>query len=113
MRGRRSMPDELSLAFVGETSMRRLNKTYRNESSVTDVLSFDYGEIIICHPRAVCQARRHGISVESEVKALFLHALLHVFGYDHKIDKDRRSMQRMESIMLGNKGLIALQGYEL
>ncbi|PJE76079.1 rRNA maturation RNase YbeY [Candidatus Uhrbacteria bacterium CG10_big_fil_rev_8_21_14_0_10_48_11] len=103
--------EELSLAFVGEAAMRRLNETYRQKAESTDVLSFEYGEVIICVPRAIRQAKRHRLSVSREIGVLFLHALLHIFGFDHETEKDRLAMQKAEEKILGSPGLITLQGY--
>lgn len=81
---------EISIAIVGDQEMKALNKRWRGENRVTDVLSFTYekkplvGEIIICYPQAERQARGHGHSVKQEIKILLVHGLLHLCGYDHE-----------------------------
>jgi len=42
---------DISVALVGQTNIRELNKKYRSKNKATDVLSFQYdnfGEIVIC-----------------------------------------------------------------
>ena len=39
---------ELSIVFVGEARMRRINREYLRHDYVTDVITFVHGEIIIC-----------------------------------------------------------------
>lgn len=100
--------EEVSLALVGETEMKKLNKQYRGKNKSTDVLSFDYGEIIICVPVAKTQAKAHNLSFTKEVNLLFTHGLLHVLGYDHEKAKDNLEMRKAEQVILGYSGLITL-----
>jgi len=101
---------EISIAFVGDKEIKRLNKQYRGKDKVTDVLSFDYrnglaqiktqksaeinGEIVICYPQALRQAKEHGRNVKQEIKTLLVHGLLHLCGYEH--EKNARQAREME-----------------
>ncbi len=99
---------EISIAIVGDAEMKRLNKRWRGKNRVTDVLSFDYrlqipdskfqvyGEIIICYPQAVRQARECGHGVHEEIKTLLVHGILHLCGYDH--EKSARQAKEMEKM---------------
>lgn len=98
--------DELSVAVVGTTTMRRLNRQYRKKDQPTDVLSFDHGELILCYPIAVKQAKEHGISVAKELALLFTHGLLHTLGFNHHLPQDRTKMAAAELFLLGYSGLI-------
>lgn len=75
---------DLSLVFVGNTRMHRLNKSYRNKDYATNVLSFplskNSGEIVI---------NLRGLRGFSPLH-LFIHSLLHLKGYEHG--------SRMESV---------------
>ena len=79
----------VSLGFVSEKEIRRLNALYRGKNKTTDVLSFadgengQLGEILICYPQARRQAERIGHSTRKEVFFLFVHGLLHLYGLDH------------------------------
>lgn len=85
---------EVSLAFVGSTAMRTLNRTFRKKDEPTDVLSFPLGkkgpdgrfylgDIVIAVPVACRQAREKGHGLERELKLLALHGFLHLIGFDH------------------------------
>ncbi len=68
--------EDISIVFVSEKRMRELNKKYRHQDKVTDVLSFGEGlnEIVIC--LAV-------IKTKKELVKVLIHGVLHVLGYEH------------------------------
>lgn len=102
----------VSLAFIDDRRMRRLNQRYRHHSETTDVLSFegagtgDLGEILISVPQARRQAKQYGHALRSEIELLIVHGLLHLAGYDHHHPADRRRMQRRENQILDGRSLI-------
>ncbi|KKU48115.1 rRNA maturation RNase YbeY [Candidatus Uhrbacteria bacterium RIFCSPLOWO2_12_FULL_46_10] len=105
MYGRKLSFRELSLVIVGANTIRYLNRVYRKKDTPTDVLSFDYGEIIISFPLAQKQAREHNLSVADEIALLFTHGLLHIMGFNHKNKKDKNKMAEAERRLLGYSGL--------
>lgn len=93
-------PAEISVTFVDDDEIHRLNKEFRNIDRATDVLSFPLGEngvydtnidtgakllgdIVISIPHAVDQADRYGHSLQREIGFLTVHSMLHLLGYDH------------------------------
>lgn len=104
-RGERRRVAALSLVFVGAAQIRKLNHQFRGKSNATDVLSFPLGderdrlvtgEIYICVPVANTQARAYQAPLGVELARLFLHALLHLYGYDHMVPADARRMRSRE-----------------
>lgn len=95
------MQGTLSVAFIGDAALRRLNRVTRGIDRVTDVLSFTYhqtsadinGEIVIAVPRARRQAASVGHDLQEELQFLFVHGFLHVMGYDH--ERSAREERRM------------------
>jgi probable rRNA maturation factor len=100
-------PDEVSVVFVGDRDMRRLNRKWRGRDRTTDVLTFEgdrdvvipgmptsLGDIVVCIDQARRQAReqRHALAVE--VRYLILHGLIHALGFDH--EKDEGEMDALE-----------------
>jgi probable rRNA maturation factor len=102
---------EVSLAFVSDAAIRRLNRDHRHTDVPTDVLSFPsgdrhfLGDIVIAEGVARRQARRagHGFSVEARVLAL--HGLLHLLGYDHDHAEDGGRMRAVEARLRRKGGL--------
>jgi len=82
----------VTIALITNPAMRRLNRDYRGTDYPTDVLSFPaeergcLGDIAIAKGVAARQARTLGHTVETELKVLALHGLLHLLGHDHETD---------------------------
>ena len=84
----------LSIAFVGDKLIRKLNNQYRGKDRITDILSFDgeeedLGEIIINYAQIKRQAKKYSKSVQDELVFILVHGLLHLIGYDDQNEKER------------------------
>jgi probable rRNA maturation factor len=82
---------EVDVLITSSAQIRRLNRRFRRQNKVTDVLSFPSadggaGDIAISAEVGARNARRLGHSVADELKILILHGLLHLAGYDHESD---------------------------
>jgi probable rRNA maturation factor len=92
---------DLSVAFVSDRRMRALNRQFRGKDAVTDVLSFPsdergfLGDIVIASGVAEKQAKAAGHTVQTEVRVLALHGLLHLLGYDHESDDGKMAKAEM------------------
>ncbi|HTZ56825.1 MAG TPA: rRNA maturation RNase YbeY [Acidobacteriaceae bacterium] len=96
---------EFSVLLTGDERLRELNLQFRGMDKATDVLSFpalpgaanggNGGDLAISLETAAAQAREHGHPLQTEVKILILHGLLHLAGYDH--EHDRGQMRRRET----------------
>jgi len=95
----------VNLVFVNESAIMKLNRDYRGENRITDVLSFDFddellGEIYICLAQARRQAKDRRTPVKIEIMRLLIHGLLHLLGYDHTDKKEELEMYaRQESYL--------------
>ena len=74
---------DISIALVNPRRARQLNMTYRKKHYVPNVLSFDYGEIVLCPEKIRQDAKKYGILFERELARVFMHGLLHLLGYSH------------------------------
>ncbi|MGN1135459.1 MAG: rRNA maturation RNase YbeY [Oscillospiraceae bacterium] len=114
---------EVSVSFVDNAEIRKLNRAYRNKDKSTDVLSFPLGEngvydmnnetgayllgdVVISMETAVKQAHIYGHSLEREVGFLTVHSMLHLLGYDHETSPlDAAKMHEKEEIILDSLGI--------
>jgi len=120
-------PEEsVTVCFVSDPAIARLNREFRAKREPTDVLSFparrtkarwarsvrrkrevrpgDYiGDIVISPETARRYARRCSRGLASELRVLILHGMIHLAGYDHETDAGE--MVRLERRLRRRLGL--------
>lgn len=90
---------ELSVTFIDDAQMRKLNSKYAKKDSTTDVLSFSFdvseimGDIYISIAQAKKQKKG---SLLSELKLLTIHGILHLAGYKDKTEQQKKEMRAKE-----------------
>lgn len=94
----------VSIHFVGDRRMARLNELFRGKHGPTDVLSFPdalgSGDIFLCVPHLHRQARRWGVNYREESIRMLIHGMLHLGGYDHERKKDADCMFTLQEKLL-------------
>ena len=111
---------EISLLICDGPTIHELNREYRNVDAPTDVLSFALnegdediseeealalGDIVINIDRAKEQAEEFGHSKEREIAYLSVHGFLHILGYDHYEEEEKKEMRKAEEEILSACGL--------
>ncbi|MCW1359981.1 rRNA maturation RNase YbeY [Campylobacter sp. US33a] len=98
---------DVELVFVDDKEMREINLSQRNIDKTTDVLSFPLenihdnlplGSVVINKNLAEQKAKEFGHSFEDEISLLFIHALLHLMGFDHENDQGQMREKERELI---------------
>ncbi len=104
---------KFELTLVDDKQIQEINKIYRHKNKATDVISFGFneselmpnedflGEIYISLQTASRQAKERKQSLEKELEFLFIHGVLHIFGYDHPTAKDEKIMNGLAFKILG------------
>ena len=130
------IPYQISLLFVDNEEIREINKENRNIDKVTDVLSFpmlDYeedkvfkdmylnyefdetfkdgdelvlGDIVLSLERALEQSKEYNHSFEREASYLVVHSVLHLLGYDHMEEDEKRIMRNEEEKILSKMNIV-------
>lgn len=116
---------EIGVTVVDADEIKQLNRDYRGNDSVTDVLSFPQyddmeelaedlalevssvliGDVVICYDRVLSQAEEFGTGVTREFVYLFTHSILHLMGYDHMDEEERAEMRAREEQILDSIGV--------
>ena len=108
--------DAVTVQFISDAAMARLNQNFRHKRGPTDVLSFPatsskpkrnapyIGDIAISPQTARRNARRFSRTLSTEMRILILHGMLHLAGFDH--ETDRGQMDRRENRLRRRLGVI-------
>lgn len=109
---------EVSITFVNDKEIKRLNNIYRNVDRHTDVLSFPIydededvpytpllGDIVISLETAKRQSEEFGHTIDREVAYLTAHSMFHLLGYDHLEEGDKSEMRQKEKQAMKNLGI--------
>lgn len=93
----------VEINVVDGREIKKINKIYRGQNKITDVLSFAWGEdniiatdslgqIYLCYPRIAVQAKEYHVSARQEFARMLVHGLLHLVGYDHQAPAAEKTM---------------------
>ncbi|MFS0689775.1 rRNA maturation RNase YbeY [Sporosarcina sp. 179-K 8C2 HS] len=116
---------EVSVTFVTDEEIRKINAEYRGKDKATDVISFALeemtegevaivqeegmpivlGDIIISVETAARQSAEYGHDERREIGFLALHGFLHLLGYDHMTEEDEKEMFGRQKEILTSFGL--------
>ena len=124
---------EVNIAFVSPKKIKELNSNFRNVNKVTDVLSFpqldnidlfnitkekypmDYnmetgnvmlGDIYICVKKVKKQSKEYQTTLQREMSYMSVHGLLHLLGYDHIEEDDKKAMRIKEEEILDSLNIV-------
>ncbi len=104
----------VSVAFVDNPTIQRLNKQFLDHDGPTDVLTFPLsgpgarileGEIVIGAEIARIQAAERGHDEQAELALYVIHGILHLRGYDDTKTKAAKKMRERERHYLRLLGL--------
>lgn len=90
----------VSLVFIGQKEIQKLNRKYRRKNEVTDILSFLYtsgynkekgnraasvveGELVLCPVEIEISSKRNKLSFNQELAFVLSHGILHLLGIRH------------------------------
>ncbi|MBO4266438.1 MAG: rRNA maturation RNase YbeY [Lachnospiraceae bacterium] len=118
----------VSLLMTDDEGIRQINKEQRKIDDSTDVLSFpmleykspsDFsdaeedmqnfdpesgelilGDIVLSIDHIISQAAVYGHDVQREFAFLIVHSMLHLCGYDHIKDSDRKVMEDRQKVVM-------------
>ncbi|MBU1036922.1 rRNA maturation RNase YbeY [Patescibacteria group bacterium] len=91
----------LSVVFVDNPTIKKINKRYRGINKVTNVLSFEeINEIFICYTQAKKRVQKQQKTLKEEIGLLFIHGLLHLLGFNHQTKKEAQIMEELQNKIL-------------
>ena len=111
-----------SILLTNDEEIKEINFRYRKLNKSTNVLSFKsminksnyfvisekeihLGDIIIKIEKIFCESIINNILFYDHFLHIFLHAILHILGYDHEIESEREKMENIEISKLKKLGI--------
>jgi probable rRNA maturation factor len=114
-------PAAVAVAFSSDAVVRRLNATYRDKDTSTNVLSFPapdaawaadvaddpraLGDVVLAVETVLAEAASAGIPPAHHFQHLLIHGVLHLAGYDHATDAEAEAMEALETTLLARLGI--------
>jgi probable rRNA maturation factor len=95
------LPEEVSVAFVTDRRIAEIHHEYMLVDGPTDVITFQYGEIVISVETAERQAEQFSTSFARELRLYFVHGLLHLAGWDDLTSNGFRKMADTQERIVG------------
>ena len=98
----------ISLIFIDQEELREMKKLYFKEDAYTDVIAFNFnkneedleGELYLSLQMIENNASNYSVTLESEIKRVVAHGLLHLIGYRDDNDRNKAKMTKMEDIYI-------------
>ncbi len=111
-------PFYISILLTDNEKIQVVNRDFRNKDMPTDVISFAYheteefdigpydtlGDIVISLERVEEQAKDFNHSFNREFYYVLTHGILHILGYDHIEEEDKKEMRAREEAILSSFG---------
>ena len=100
---------QINIKYTSEEEIQILNEKFYKKKGITNVLAFTnhlkfpdeeanlIGEIAICIKQIEREARVYKKAIETRLKHMIVHGVLHLLGFDHKEKKDQLEMEKLES----------------
>lgn len=106
---------EITVCFVNDKKIRRLNSRFHGRDASTDVLAFDIGsppgmpggvfaDIVVSAETAARNAVAYNTSSSYEAYLYVVHGVLHILGWQDRNTRERNRMQaRAEAVLAKSK----------
>jgi probable rRNA maturation factor len=91
---------EVHVVLVDRATIAQVHGSFLGDPGETDVITFPYGEILVCPAVAGDQAPAHGATLDDEILLYALHGLLHLAGYDDTTPAAARAMTAAQEKLL-------------
>ena len=92
--------DAVFVWLISDRRMTSLHRRFMHQTGPTDVLTFRHGEIFISVETAKRHARAFGTLLASELRLYIVHGLLHLHGFDDRMQPGAREMERTQEKIL-------------
>ena len=105
---------QINIKYTSEEEIQILNEKFYKKKGITNVLAFTnhlkfpdeeanlIGEIALCIKQIEREARVYKKAIETRLKHMIVHGVLHLLGFDHEEKKDQLEMEKLESDIISS-----------
>ena len=98
----------ISLIFVNPEELKKMKYEFFNQNFYTDVIAFNLnsqdedleGEIYLSFNTIEYNAKLYNVTLETELKRVIAHGLLHLIGYEDNTKNKKEEMTELENIVI-------------
>jgi len=87
--------DSVEISIIDDKQIAKVHGEFMDDPSPTDVITFDYGEILVSAETALSNSDEMQVSLENEVLLYIIHGMLHLGGY---LDDSSAGFNEMKSL---------------
>ena len=87
--------ESVEISIIDDKQIAKVHGEFMDDPSPTDVITFDYGEILVSAETALSNSEEMQVSLENEVLLYIIHGMLHLGGY---LDGSRAEFKEMKSL---------------
>ena len=87
--------ETVEISIIDDKQIAKVHGEFMNDPSPTDVITFDYGEILVSAETALSNSEELQVSLENEILLYIIHGMLHLGGY---LDGSRADFKEMKSL---------------
>ena len=87
--------ESVEISIIDDKQIAKVHGEFMDDTSPTDVITFDYGEILVSAETALSNSEELQVSLENEILLYIIHGMLHLGGY---LDGSRAEFKEMKSL---------------
>ena len=87
--------ESVEISIIDDKKIAKVHSEFMDDPSPTDVITFDYGEILVSAETALSNSEELQVSLENEILLYIIHGMLHLGGY---LDGSRAEFKEMKSL---------------
>ena len=87
--------ETVEISIIDDKQIAKVHGEFMDDTSPTDVITFDYGEILVSAETALSNSEELQVSLENEVLLYIIHGMLHLGGY---LDGSMAEFKEMKSL---------------
>ena len=92
--------NSIEISIIDDKQIAKVHGEFMNAPSPTDVITFDYGEILVSAETALSNSEEMQVSLENEILLYIIHGMLHLGGYLDGSNEEFKEMKSLQEMIL-------------